>query len=569
MTGGERNGVQTLRVMLATTRALATMSPRRTAGALLLALAGAAVEGAGLLLLVPILGVLTGRGPAWIYRLAAHWGVGDKAHLVGWMMGGFMVMMVVRGLVLYARDLSMQSLQARFIDAERLRVLRALAVAPWKEIAALDHSRMTTLIGIDVMRIGVTAQQLIQMTVAIISSLVALAVVATLAPMLALIAAGAMLLGGALIVLNQTRNHQTGEQAMRAGQNMMSNASSFLGGLKIAAAQQMRARFVEEFAASQSVSRRRQLWFQRDQARARLWFSLGSAVALAAVVLAGINAMGIAPERLIIVVLVFGRMVGPAQAIQQAVQQVAYGVPAFEAVRAAERHFGAFEAREEDRPPPGSIQLSHVTYRHPGGGGVGDATLTIAEGAVTGLTGASGGGKTTLVDIITGLLEPQSGTITVGGRPLGGGWGGAIAYVPQDGFLFHDSVRRNLDWGDETIGEEAMHAAIDAVGATAIVARMPNGLDSVVGERGALLSGGERQRLAIARALLRKPRLLVLDEATNAIDQASEGDLLTRLAALDPRPTILIVAHRDSSLRLCDTLVRVDDGVARVVGNSA
>jgi len=563
VTGGA-NTTRTLRMMLAITRALATMSPRRTTVALILALGGAAVEGAGLLLLVPILGVLTGQGHARVYRLAARWGVTDQAHLVGWLMGGFMVMMLVRGVVLYARDISLQSLQARFIDDQRLRVLRALAVAPWREIAALDHSRMTTLIGIDVMRIGVTAQQLIQMSVAIITSLVALAVVAALAPVLALVAAIVMAIGGLAIVLNQTRNHRTGEQAMRAGQNMMSNASSFLGGLKIAAAQQMRDRFVGEFAASQSLARRRQLWFQRDQARARLWFSIGSAIALAAVVLGGINLMHVAPAQLVIVVLVFGRMVGPAQSIQQAVQQVAYGVPAFEAVREAERHFGAFQAAEADAPPPGPIELSHVTYRHPGGGGVGDATLTIAQGSITGLTGASGGGKTTLVDIITGLLEPQSGEVSVGGRPLGGGWGGAIAYVPQDGFLFHDTVRRNLDWGDETISEEMMHAAIDAVGAAAIVARMPNGIDSVVGERGALLSGGERQRLAIARALLRKPRLLVLDEATNAIDQASEGDLLTRLAALDPRPTILIVAHRDSSLRLCDTLVRVDDGVARV-----
>ncbi|HEX7695544.1 MAG TPA: ABC transporter ATP-binding protein, partial [Sphingomonas sp.] len=438
--------------------------------------------------------------------------------------------------------------------------------APWREIASLDHSRITTLIGSDVIRIGVTAQQLVQMSVAIISSLVALAVVAALAPVLALIAAVTLLVGGVVIVLNQTRNHRSGEQALRAGQNMMSNASGFLGGLKIAAAQQMRDRFVGEFAASQSVARQRVIGFQRDQARARLWFSLGSAIALAAVVIAGIAVMHVPPAQLVIVVLVFGRMAGPAQAIQQAIQQVAYGVPAFEAVRGAERHFGAFAGIETAPPPAGPIVLSHVTYRHPGGGGIGDATLTIAEGSITGLTGASGGGKTTLVDVITGLLEPQAGTITVGGEPLRGGWGGAIAYVPQDGFLFHDTVRRNLDWGDEAITEERMHAAIEAVGATAIVARMPRGIDSVVGERGALLSGGERQRLAIARALLRKPQLLILDEATNAIDQASEGDVLQRLAALDPRPTILIVAHRESSLKRCDALVHVEDGIARVVG---
>jgi len=564
VTGGD--ATKTLRMMLAIARALAAMSPRRTVIALGLALGGAAVEGAGLLLLVPILTVATGGGPGWVRSYAEKWGVVGTSQLIAWMMIAFMAMMVVRGLVLYARDLSMQSLQARFVDAQRLRVLRALAVAPWREIAALDHSRTTTLIGIDVIRIGTTAQQLIQVTVALISTLVQLAVIAALAPVLALAAGVAMVIGAMLIVLGQARNRNSGEQALRAGQNMMSNASSFLGGLKIAAAQQMRDRFVDEFAASQSVARRRQLWFQRDQARARLWFTLGSAVALAAVVLVGVNLLSVSPTRLIIVVLVFGRMAGPAQAIQQSIQQVAYGVPAFEAVREAERHFGAFARADAEVPQPGPIELSHVTYRHHGGGGVSDATLTITEGSITGLTGASGGGKTTLVDIMTGLLEPQQGTITVGGRALGGGWGGMIAYVPQDGFLFHDSVRRNLDWGDETISEDEMHAAIDTVGATAIVARMPRGIDSVVGERGALLSGGERQRLAIARALLRKPRLLVLDEATNAIDQASEGELLTRLAALDPRPTILIVAHRDSSLRLCDTLIRVDDGAAWVEG---
>ena len=122
MTGGS-NTTRTLRMMAAIARALATMSPRRTAAALILALSGAAVEGAGLLLLVPILGVLTGSGPARLYRLAADWGVTDRAHLVGWLMGGFMAMVIVRGLVLYARDISLQTLQALFVDDQRLRVL--------------------------------------------------------------------------------------------------------------------------------------------------------------------------------------------------------------------------------------------------------------------------------------------------------------------------------------------------------------------------------------------------------------------------------------------------------------
>ncbi len=552
-------------MMWAIVRALAAMSPGRTISALALALGGAVVEGLGLLLLVPILNVATGGGPAWIYREARHWGIEDRATLLAVMMLGFVVITVTRGAIVYARDLSMQSLQARFTDAQRLRVLRALAVAPWREIAALDHSRTTTLIGMDVNRIGVTAQQLVQLTVGVISMLVQLAVVAALSPILAMIAGVLMVLGAVALVFKQARSHQSGVQAMRAGQSMMSSAASFLGGLKIAAAQQMRERFVSEFATAQAMSRRRQLWFQRDQARSRLWFQLGSAFALAAIVIGGIY-LSVPPAKLLIVVLVFQRMVTPAQGIQQAVQQVAFGVPAFEAVGEAERHFTSFQAADAEVPPIGPIALDRVSYRHPGGGGVGDATLTIEHGSITGLTGASGGGKTTLVDLVTGLLEPQSGSITVGGRPLGGGWGGAIAYVPQDGFLFHDSVRRNLSWGDEAITDAMMHDAIAAVGATAIVDRMPRGLDSVVGERGALLSGGERQRLAIARALLRQPRLLILDEATNAIDQESEGDLLRRLAALEPRPTILIVAHRESSLRLCDTLIRVDDGVARVEG---
>jgi len=544
-------------------RALVSVEPRHTALALGLALLGAVTEGIGLLLLVPIIGVVTGSGElSGVRDIATRWGFGAPGSLMVLLVGGFVVLMIARSVVMYARDLTLQSLQYRFIDAQRLRIMRALAVAPWAKVAALDHSRVTTLIGIDMVRVGSTAQQVVQVCVIVLSVVVQVVVVAALSPVLAAIAVAAMVGSAIALLLIQRTAFVSGKGMMRAGQSMMSNAAGFLGGLKIAAAQRMRDRFVAEFAAAQSLARAQGMDFQRGQARWRLGFAIGSALALAGVVLGGIGWLGIAPARLIIVVLVFARMIGPVQQLQQSVVGIVYGLPTFASVVEAERHFAAAPEPVGEAAGEGAIALDGVTYLHPDGGGLKSASLTIAEGSIAGVSGPSGGGKTTLIDVVTGLLVPQAGSVSVGGQQLTGGWGGAIAYVPQDGFMFHDTVRRNLDWGDDTIGDAAMHDAIACAGATEIVARMPKGLDSVVGERGALLSGGERQRLAIARALLRQPRLLILDEATNAIDEAGEAALLDRLAALDPRPTILIVAHRDSSLRRCDSLIRVEDGVA-------
>ncbi|MDB5704466.1 MAG: transporter ATP-binding protein, partial [Sphingomonas bacterium] len=201
---------------------------------------------------------------------------------------------------------------------------------------------------------------------------------------------------------------------------------------------------------------------------------------------------------------------------------------------------------------------------HPGGGGLQAADLTIEPGAFIGITGPSGAGKTTLIELLTTLQEPQTGRMTIGGEPLDdalrAGWRESLAYVPQEGFLFNDTVRRNLTWGTSDIEEPAIWRALALAGAEEIVRRLPEGLESMVGERGSALSGGERQRLAIARALLRDPRLLVLDEAANAIDAAGEAALLERLANLDPRPTIIMISHRAESLVRCDRVITIELG---------
>ena len=146
---------------------------------------------------------------------------------------------------------------------------------------------------------------------------------------------------------------------------------------------------------------------------------------------------------------------------------------------------------------------------------------------------------------------------------LGVGAAGAHQQRHADQQQSHDTLRKNLQWVDPAATEEDMWKALACAGADQIVKRMPAGLETIAGERGSLISGGERQRIAVARALLRRPKILILDEATNAIDIDGERSLLERVLAMRPRPTIVMIAHRPESLALCDRVFHLEDGALR------
>ncbi len=187
--------------------------------------------------------------------------------------------------------------------------------------------------------------------------------------------------------------------------------------------------------------------------------------------------------------------------------------------------------------------------------------LEVPAGTLVTLMGASGGGKTTITDLILGLHNPTAGRVLIDGRPLAeldiGRWRDMVGYVPQELFLFHDSVLANITLGDETITRDAVEAALRAAGATDFVAALPEGLDTVVGERGSLLSGGQRQRVALARALVRQPRLLILDEVTSALDPATEQEICTSIRALVGRVTVLAITHQRAWVDMADIVYRV------------
>jgi ABC-type multidrug transport system fused ATPase/permease subunit len=197
-----------------------------------------------------------------------------------------------------------------------------------------------------------------------------------------------------------------------------------------------------------------------------------------------------------------------------------------------------------------------------------DVNMFVRRGEAVGIIGSSGSGKSTLVDVLLGLLQPNSGQILVDNQNIQTNlrsWQNQIGYVPQTIFLTDDSLRRNIALGlpDNLINETAVAEALRAAQLQEFVEGLPDGLDTVVGERGVRLSGGQRQRIGIARALYNKPEVLVLDEATSSLDTETEHEVMKAVQALQGTKTVVIVAHRLSTVEYCDRLYRLEN--ARVV----
>jgi ATP-binding cassette subfamily C protein len=188
----------------------------------------------------------------------------------------------------------------------------------------------------------------------------------------------------------------------------------------------------------------------------------------------------------------------------------------------------------------------------------------IAKGEVTVLQGASGAGKTTIIDLLTGLYRPSSGRILVDDIDLAEislkSWRNMIGYVPQELTLLHASVFENITLGDTALGEDRAWEALTLAGADDFIRELPHGLHTDVGEMGTKLSGGQRQRIALARAIVARPKLLILDEVTSALDPETERDICNRISALAGEFTIVAITHRPAWSRIASRLYKVSGG---------
>jgi ATP-binding cassette, subfamily B, bacterial PglK len=261
--------------------------------------------------------------------------------------------------------------------------------------------------------------------------------------------------------------------------------------------------------------------------------------------------------------------------------QVQFNRSAIDFVEQEVATFGAYAASEplqqQQQQQPlrfdHELRLADVTFQYPSRAepALRSIDLVVRPGESVGIVGPTGSGKSTLLDILLGMLDPDTGSITVDGISLAhvrDAWQRSIGYVAQDVYLVDDTLRANvaLGWYGDEIDDERVFESLRQAGLAEVVEALPLGVETLVGERGVRLSGGQKQRVGLARALYTRPTVLVLDEATSNLDQATENRIVETLEALPGTVTTILVTHRPASVRRCDALLYLENGSIRATG---
>lgn len=364
---------------------------------------------------------------------------------------------------------------------------------------------------------------------------------------------------------------QWGDESQEHAQSVIKHLNQGLSGIKDVKVLGAEESFIDSYASNVTSVMSLQRLYKFLQALPRLWLeiiTMGALTALVGVMLfQGDDVESVLPVVGLFAATTF-RIVPSINRMVASVQSLDFNRPIVREINRDLALEWEIDATSGTCPQVNhSIEVRDVSfrYRQSPGDVLSNVSLDIRSGASVGIIGASGAGKSTLVDVILGLLKPVHGNVLVDGFDIAGdpaGWRKQIGYVPQTIYLTDDTIAMNVAFGvhPREVDHDAVDASLRAAMLDEFVAGLPNGANTVVGERGVRLSGGQRQRLGIARALYRNPAVLVLDEATSSLDVETERGVMEAVEALHGQKTIIVIAHRLSTIHYCDWVYRFEKG---------
>ena len=540
---------------------------------------GAALEMLGIGSLLPLLALMTQPDLITQHAALRPWlaliGSPDQVRLIMIAMGAFMIINLLRvGFLGVTAWLQTNFIKRLVVDLSQ-RLYRGYLAQPYTFHLARNSSQLMRNTTGEVALVAGVAQNTLGLFTELLVTLAIAGLLLAVDPMGVLLVIS--LLGTAAWWFHRVTDHRIyrwGEQRRLADDVRYQQVLQGLGGVKEIKLLGLEAFVLDEYYPYSQASAHANQRHTFVQALPRLWLELLVILGLGGYVIA-VLAQGKPVDLLVPTLGLFGaaafRLMPSANRILGAVQGVRFGTPAVQNLVSEINAFPAVTLPERPVRRPAwfsqAITLDGVSYTYPTGHkpALHQITLEVPIGTAVGFVGGSGAGKSTLIDLILGLLSPTKGIVRVDGvdiRGRLGDWQGQIGYVPQTIYLTDDSLRRNIAFGlpEAQIDDDAVWRAVRLAQLESFVADLPQGLETCVGERGVRLSGGQRQRIGIARALYYDPPVLVLDEATSALDNATEEDLMAAVNALHGQKTLLIVAHRLTTVARCDMIYRLEEG---------
>lgn len=532
----------------------------------LLMIVSSLTEGVGLLMLVPITALIAGRQSLGV---ATPW----LEPIADWPVGVLLVAVV--GLVIFRAALVFMVLDARSrLGLTLTRVLRintqnAILAAEWRWLSRQSSAEHVGHLMGEADRVGSLGEEALSIATGVITATILLSTAIVVSWKLTLVAlATAALVACCMIALRSRRNVAVVRfsDAYQALNEQVTHGLFHLRAARIGGAE---ASLAQQFSDAATVMEQTQLRYNRTHSLVHVLLQAIAAMSLGVLVYVAMIVLGSPLIVLVPILAIMARLVPVATDLQQNLSRWSYDRAALDGLQDLIAEATAnIEARGPVPHPPtlrDAIRLQRVSLRYEGREvPVFDGfDLSIAAGSVVCISGPSGSGKSSLADILGGLISPDAGIVLVDGQRLEGAarvaWRSRVAYVEQIPYLFDATIAENLGWGLPVQSEQALWHALKQASAS-FVETLPEGLSTRVGEHGRQFSGGERQRLALARALLRQPDLLILDEITSALDGGNEAAVMESIAALKGSCTVLILGHRSAMQRLADQVVELVPG---------
>ncbi|WP_138752499.1 ABC transporter ATP-binding protein [Paenibacillus sinopodophylli] len=536
------------------------------------------LESIGILLLIPMLSLIgiinLDVQNSYFSSLSTYMQKLSPTLSLSIILGVYITIVLIQNRIQQKVTIRNAEIQQRYSRHLRQETYRTLLQSNWSFFIKKRSSDLINLLTIELARVLGAIHLFLQLITALIFTVIQIGIAFWLSPVLTLFVLGCGIVLGVCSRKFIKQAKQLGNQTSQLSQSYLAGITDQLNGMKDIKSNTLEASRLRWLSALTRGMMEEQVAYVRLRMNSQLVYKLTSAVLISCFILISFKLFQSQSIQLLTITVIFARLWPRFTSIQSTLEQLSSMVPACKALIQLQNECRASDEQLDlNMETTAALRIDHgiecrnVSFRYNQDEyacTLHNINLFIPSNQMTAIAGPSGAGKSTLIDLIMGLIQPEAGHILVDGFPLAShqlaSYRHSISYVAQDPFLFNASIRENFYMVKPDASDTEMWEALQFASSADFVHKLPEGLDTVIGDRGIRLSGGERQRIVIARAIIRKPSILILDEATSALDTDNERKIQEAIERLKGKMTIIVVAHRLSTIRQADQVIVLNQG---------